>query len=370
MGTSTEADIQTQDLQEIVAVIESTGVPAVFAENIVNPKMMNQLARDHGVVLGGSLFTDSLGEEGSGAETYVKMLLKNAETIHAGLTSATQTGGYTRFNWPFALGMLTFFGLALGFVLLRLRNTKSIVPTKPIHISIQNLSVAYENKAVLRKLSLNLSGGKVYGLIGPNGSGKSTLVKSLLGFVPKQQGEISVNGNPISAYATLTAYVPQREEIDWDFPATVLDTVLMGRYPHKGVFERISKADKTAAINALEKVGISHLADRQIGALSGGQQQRTFLARSLAQEAEVYLLDEPFVGVDAATEAKIVDLLRELAAQGKFVLIIHHDLSKLEAYFDEVILLGEQKLLDVGPTTQVVNRQASLQSFKSVSLAK
>ncbi len=215
-------------------------------------------------------------------------------------------------------------------------------------ITIKNLSVSYERKRVLTNIFLDLEMGKMYGLIGQNGAGKSTLFKAMLGLVEPSAGEIEYIGH--KSLATLRpkmAFVPQKNEVDWTFPATVFDVVLTGRYPHKGILQRINAHDHTLALEALQQVGIEHLKDRQISELSGGQQQRMFIARALAQHADLFFLDEPFVGVDAATEASIINILKNLVAKGKTVLVVHHDLSTVHAYFDKVILLN-QRLIAAG----------------------
>ncbi|GJM33128.1 MAG: manganese ABC transporter ATP-binding protein [Saprospiraceae bacterium] len=216
-------------------------------------------------------------------------------------------------------------------------------------ISINGLSVSYERKRVLTNIYLEIEAGKVYGLIGPNGAGKSTLFKAILGLVDTNSGNVSVMGKPIEKMRKQLVYVPQTSEVDWNFPATVFDIVLMGRYPHKKLFQKLDQHDHELAIEALNKLGIEHLKERQIGELSGGQQQRVFLARTLCQGADIFLLDEPFVGVDITTEEKIIDLLKELSQQGKTILVIHHDLSSVTEYFDRVILLN-QRLIAAGDT--------------------
>lgn len=216
-------------------------------------------------------------------------------------------------------------------------------------ISIKGLSVSYDKKRVLTNIYLDIHAGNVYGVIGPNGAGKSTLFKAILGLLEPDSGEILINGAPIQKQRKQVVYVPQKDDVDWQFPATVMDVVMMGRYPHKGVFQKLDKEDKQLAIKALEDVGILSLQDRQIGELSGGQQQRVFLARALCQEAEIFLLDEPFVGVDVTTEERIIEILRNLAEKGKTLLVVHHDLSSVQTYFDKVIMLN-QRLVAVGDT--------------------
>ncbi|MEL6924399.1 MAG: metal ABC transporter ATP-binding protein [Bacteroidota bacterium] len=219
----------------------------------------------------------------------------------------------------------------------------------PYPISIKGLSVSYDRKRVLTNIFLNLERGKIHGVVGPNGAGKSTLFKSVLGLIDTNSGTITINGKDISQERRKLAYVPQKNDVDWSFPAVVLDIVLMGRYPHKKIFQRLSSNDRNIAINALREVGIEHLKDRQIGELSGGQQQRVFLARALCQQAEIFLLDEPFVGVDVTTEEKIIQILKQLAKNGNTLLVVHHDLSTVHQYFDNVILLN-QRLVAYGDT--------------------
>ncbi|MEM1321981.1 MAG: metal ABC transporter ATP-binding protein [Bacteroidota bacterium] len=216
-------------------------------------------------------------------------------------------------------------------------------------ILVKGLSVSYERKRVLTNVFLEIEAGKIYGVIGPNGAGKSTLFKAILGLIDINAGIVEIKGQSIEDRRKEVVYVPQKNEVDWNFPATVFDIVLMGRYPHKGIFERLGKKDREIAMHALEEVGITALKDRQIGELSGGQQQRVFLARALCQEANTFLLDEPFVGVDVTTEEKIVQILKEQAAKGHTLLVVHHDLSTVHTYFDRVILLN-QRLIAYGDT--------------------
>lgn len=216
-------------------------------------------------------------------------------------------------------------------------------------ISVKGLSVSYDKKRVLTNIYLEIEKGRIYGVIGPNGAGKSTLFKAILGLVEPNAGSVSIMGESVREKRKEMVYVPQKDDVDWQFPATVMDIVLMGRYPHKGLFERINKKDKEKALEALDDLGIRPLANRQIGELSGGQQQRVFLARALVQEPDIFLLDEPFVGVDMTTEEKIIGILKELAAAGKTLLVVHHDLSSVNDYFDRVVLLN-QRLIAYGDT--------------------
>lgn len=231
-------------------------------------------------------------------------------------------------------------------------------------ISIKGLSVAYDRKLVLTNIYLDLQPGNVYGVIGPNGAGKSTLFKAILGLIDLNSGKILINGETIKTQRKSIVYVPQRDEVDWQFPATVMDIVLMGRYPLKKMFSRMNQEDKDVAIAALKDVGIEHLKDRQIGELSGGQQQRVFIARALCQGADVFLLDEPFVGVDITTEEKIIDILKRLASQGKTLLVVHHDLSSVAEYFDKVILLN-QRLIAFGDTETTFTQENIAKAYRS-----
>lgn len=224
-------------------------------------------------------------------------------------------------------------------------------------ISVEGLSVSYDRKRVLSHIFLSLEAGHVYGLIGPNGAGKSTLFKAILGLSEgNTTGEVRIHGRPVEEQRKEMVYLPQKSDIDWSFPATVYDVALMGRYPHKRVFERLTADDHAKAMAALQELGIESLRDRQIGALSGGQQQRVFLARALCQEAAIWLLDEPFVGVDVTTEEKIIQLLQTLAQQGKTLLVVHHDLSTVANYFDRIILIN-QRLVAFGATKEIFTEE-------------
>lgn len=216
-------------------------------------------------------------------------------------------------------------------------------------IEIKGLSVSYERKRALTNVYLKVIPGSIYGVIGPNGAGKSTLFKAILGLVEPNSGSVQIFGEEIDTQRKKIAYVPQKNDVDWSFPATVYDIVIMGRYPYKKVFSRMNEEDHRIAIDALKEVGIQHLKDRQIGELSGGQQQRVFLARALCQQSEIFLLDEPFVGVDITTEEKTIAILKKLANTGKTLLVVHHDLSTVNAYFDKIILLN-QRLIAAGDT--------------------
>ena len=216
-------------------------------------------------------------------------------------------------------------------------------------IAVKGLSVSYDRKRVLSNIHLSIDSGNIYGVVGPNGAGKSTLFKSILALIEPNAGEIKVLGGDIKSVRKKVAYVPQKDEVDWTFPATVMDVVLQGRYPHKKILQSLSKEDRRIAREALKDLEIEDLEDRQIGQLSGGQQQRVFIARALAQEAEIFFLDEPFVGVDMLTEERIITILKRLASEGKTLLVVHHDLATVDEYFNKVILLN-QRLIAYGDT--------------------
>jgi len=222
----------------------------------------------------------------------------------------------------------------------------------PVPLEIHDLTVAYHRKPVLWGVDLNVTGGQLIGIVGPNGAGKSTLIKACMGLLPVQSGWVKLFGRPFSEVATRVGYVPQRESVDWDFPVNVMDVVLMGRYGRLGLLRRPGKADRELARSCLEKVQLLPYANRQIANLSGGQQQRVFLARALAQEAELYFMDEPFAGVDAATESAIIAVLRELRDQGRTILVVHHDLPTARQYFDRLLLLN-MNVIAFGPTAEV-----------------
>ena len=221
-------------------------------------------------------------------------------------------------------------------------------------IQIRQLTVNYEKISALWDIDLSIPKGVLVGIIGPNGGGKSTLLKALLGFVKPFSGSILFFGKPLSQLKEKIAYVPQKGAIDWDFPITVLDVVLMGRYPKLKGLKWYRKADKKAAKDVLECLEMASLASRQINALSGGQQQRLFIARSLLQEADFFFLDEPFSAVDQATESVVIGILKELRDQGKTILVVHHDLKTAAEYFDHIILLNTS-LVFGGPTQQALS---------------
>lgn len=223
-------------------------------------------------------------------------------------------------------------------------------------ITVKNLTVTYNRKPAIKGINLNIGSGKIIGIIGPNGAGKSTLIKGILGFLPIDTGEVKIFGEPVKDVMKRVAYIPQKEQFDWDFPINVYDVVIMGRYPYLSMFGRPGPTDTEIAIKSLEKLEMIKYKDTQIRNLSGGQQQRIFLARALAQQSDIYFMDEPFVGVDAKTEAAIFKLIRELKDEGKTILIVHHDLSRIKDYFDELILIN-QTLVAAGPTETVFTKE-------------
>lgn len=232
---------------------------------------------------------------------------------------------------------------------------------KDTAINVEKLTVAYDAQPVLWNISLAFKKGKMTAIVGPNGAGKSTMIKAMLGLVSPITGSVTYQGDDQKAvsYSGLKnriAYVPQNTSVDWNFPTTVRDVVLMGRYGHLGWFKRPRKKDKEIAKQMLLKVGLPTFAKRQISQLSGGQRQRVFLARALAQEADVYIMDEPLAGVDMKTEHIIMKLLKKLVSEGKTVLVVHHDLQTVEQYFDEIVFIN-QEVIASGTVNDTFNKQ-------------
>lgn len=219
-------------------------------------------------------------------------------------------------------------------------------------LETHDLAVSYRGKPVLHGVDIEIPYGSLTGVMGPNGAGKSTLLKAIMGVVQVDNGWVKLLGRPLKEVLGRIGYVPQRESVDWDFPVTVFDVALMGTYSGLGWFGRPGKRHRARAMEALEQTGMTDLAQRQIGELSGGQQQRTFLARALAQDAEIYLMDEPFAGVDAATERTIISLLGKMRDAGKTVVVVHHDLQTAARYFDRLLLLN-LRVVAHGPTDEV-----------------
>ncbi len=219
-------------------------------------------------------------------------------------------------------------------------------------LRVDDLTVAYRDKPVLWDVDLVVPAGTLMAVVGPNGAGKTTFIKAVQNLVPRASGDVRIFGQPYERARGRVGYVPQRGSVDWDFPTTVRDVVTMGLYGRLGWLKRPGKTERGRAEEAIRQVGLEGLAHRQIAQLSGGQQQRTFLARALVQDADVYLMDEPFQGVDATTERAVIELLRLLRDRGKTVLVVHHDLQTVPEYFDAVFLLNVQKVAS-GPTEAV-----------------
>ena len=216
-------------------------------------------------------------------------------------------------------------------------------------IEIKNLTVAYGENIALEDLNLNIEVGSLMALVGPNGAGKSTLIKTILKFLKQITGTIKINAKTL-------AYVPQRNSVDWDFPTTLFDVVEMGCYGRVGLFKRVSKEEKQKVLKAIEQVGMLEFKDRQISELSGGQQQRAFIARALVQEADIYLMDEPFQGVDSTTEKSIVEILKQLKAEGKTIIVVHHDLQTVPTYFESVALINKAVIVS-GKVSEVFTQE-------------
>lgn len=221
-------------------------------------------------------------------------------------------------------------------------------------VQIDDLTVAYDFKPVLWDIDLAVPEGVLMAIVGPNGAGKSTLIKTILGIVKPIAGSVSVFGEPYKKQRKRTAYVPQKGTVDWDFPTTALDVVLMGTYGNLGWIKRPGKKEKQIALEAMKQVDMLDFKNRQISQLSGGQQQRVFLARALAQKADIYFMDEPFQGVDATTEIAIINILKQLREEGKTVVVVHHDLHTVPEYFDWVTFLNVKKIA-AGPVKEIFN---------------
>lgn len=217
-------------------------------------------------------------------------------------------------------------------------------------LSIHDMTVAYDRRPVLWDVDYEAPAGKLIAIVGPNGAGKSTLIKACLGLVPRATGTVEFFGQPYRSVRREIGYVPQRESVDWEFPVSALDVACMGLYARMGWFRPVGKTQKRAGLEALDRVGMAEFATRQIAQLSGGQQQRVFLARALAQDAMLYFMDEPFAGVDAATERTILEVLRSIQSSGRTVIVVHHDLQTVRDYFDEVVLLN-MRVVAAGPVS-------------------
>ncbi len=229
-------------------------------------------------------------------------------------------------------------------------------------LEVHDLTVSYRKKPALWDVDFSIPAGVLAAIVGPNGAGKSTLIKAIMELIPTASGYARLFGRSLDEVRDKVSYVPQRESVDWDFPASVLDVVLMGRYRHRGLFGRMRERDKRIARECLHQVGMEALSGRQIAQLSGGQQQRVFLARALAQEADLYLMDEPFAGVDAATEEAVLNLLGQLRDQGKTIVVVHHDLQTASKYFDWMIMLNT-RLVAAGPREKVFTTELLQETY-------
>jgi manganese/zinc/iron transport system ATP- binding protein len=229
-------------------------------------------------------------------------------------------------------------------------------PASPPLVEFHDVTVAYGRRPVVWHVDLAVETPCLFGIIGPNGAGKSTLLKAALGLVPVVGGDVRFFGRPLRDVRTRVGYVPQRETVDWDFPVSAMDVVLMGTYGKLGWFRRPGPRERRLAAESLDRVGLADVAGRQIGRLSGGQQQRVFLARALAQQADIYLLDEPMAGVDVRSQEKIFGVLAGLRSEGRLVIVVHHDLRTAAEWFDRIALV-DMRLVAAGPTADVLTAE-------------
>jgi len=359
MGTSTDADVSLKDINHLISIVKTFAVPAIFVEVAINPKILQQLAFDLDIKIGGKLFTDSFGPKGSHADSYLKMMLFNIKTITSSLNAVPVSSNPVSWNEPIGLVLVVLLAFALAYIWVVIK----IYPKYPNQVNwsqyvleINNLSVMVERKMILSNLFLKLEPGRMYGILGANGSGKSTLVKTIVGLYEPLSGNILVHAKPLYQFLRQIAYLPQKEDFDMDFPATVSDVVKLGFFPGQSGMGRLSDIQLAQFEQVLDQLEIRPLKDRQIAQLSGGQFQRTLLARALCQKAEIFILDEPFVGVDHATEEIIMTLLKELVAKGKMVLIVHHDLTKVRNYFDFLVMIN-QRIIACGPVNEVFTEE-------------
>lgn len=233
---------------------------------------------------------------------------------------------------------------------------------KACPLAIRGLTVSYDQKPAVFSVDASFQAGRMTAIVGPNGAGKSTLLNAALGLTKPLSGVATVYGQPLAKMRAKIAFVPQRAAVDWDFPVRVRDVVEMGLFRKVGLLGRLTGDLRDRVQKCLERVGMEEFADRQIGQLSGGQQQRVFLARALAQDAEIYLLDEPFAGVDAATERAIIDVLKGLKSEERTVVAVHHDLSTIREYFDDVVMLNVRKIAE-GPIAEVFSAEALEETY-------
>ena len=359
MGTSTDADVSLKDINHLIGIVKTFAVPAIFVEVAINPKILQQLASDLGIKIGGKLFTDSFGPPGSAADSYLSMMKFNVKTITHALAAVPVANPSASWTEPLGLVLVVLLAFSLAFVWVILRiypQYKNDANWSTYELEINNLSVMVERKMILSNLFLKLQPGRMYGILGANGSGKSTLVKTIVGLYEPLSGSILLHNKPFLQFLRQIAYLPQKEEFDMDFPATVTDVVKLGFFPGQSGLGKLSENQIAQFENVLDQLEIRPLKDRQISQLSGGQFQRTLLARALCQKAEIFILDEPFVGVDHATEEIIMTLLKELVSQGKMVMIVHHDLTKVRNYFDYLVMIN-QRIIACGPVDQVFTEE-------------
>lgn len=361
LGTSTDAEIQTGDMHEVIEIIKKRKIPTIFPESTINPKILNLIAKDTKTKLGKRLFADSLGDEDSEASTYLDMLRSNTDKIVEGLSIISEEENQTASN--------TKFFYIIGFVLLMslvLVITKTKAKTqnheKISKIEVKNLHVSFDTQTVLSHINLEFEPNKIYGIIGPNGSGKSTLIKTILNIVKKDEGSITFDGKTIDDIRSKISYVPQKGEIDWTYPVRVKEVVKTGRFPFVSLFKKLQNTDNQLVKQSIEQLEIEKIQHKQIGQLSGGQQQRVFIARALSQNAEIIILDEPFVGVDVKTEEKIMKILKEERDKGKIIIMIHHDLLKVPHYFDNVVLIN-QRVIANGDVKEVFTDENLQKTF-------
>lgn len=256
------------------------------------------------------------------------------------------------------------YGPFSGVSLPAVRGGQTRGVARPDCLTVQGLNVQYRALEALRDVSFVLQPGRLLGIFGPNGAGKSTLLKAMLGLIPATSGKVLYDGASLIDQRSRVAYVPQRSQIDWSYPATVWDVVMMGRVSKTGWFRRFSTTSRRSAMVALERVGMVEYRDRPIGQLSGGQQQRVFLARSLAQEADIFCFDEPFVGIDQKTQQVIFAIFHELTAAGKFVLVVNHDLGESIRHFDDLLMLNRE-LIAFGDRPSVLTPETIARTYGS-----
>jgi ABC-type Zn uptake system ZnuABC Zn-binding protein ZnuA/ABC-type Mn2+/Zn2+ transport system ATPase subunit len=337
MGTTTDAEVRAGDLRHISGQIAALDVTAVFVEQGINPSLLERLAQEHHIVVAGPLYGDSMSEPDGPAPTYLAMMRHNTRTIVAALSTDKHRHlpppAATGSGWLLGMAVVLLAGMGGMYWVLRPRKPK-LLPTTPWALTVQDLGVCYGQQQVFAGVSMMLAPGKVYGLMGPNGCGKSSLLLALLGQVPAS-GSVAIGPHPLAHYKGQVAWVPQRAQLDAQFPITVQEVVAMAaRQTH------ISASQLTARVQqALAEVGLQDQGHRTLGELSGGQLQRTLVAQALCQDAAIYLLDEPFAALDAQSSRSLSRCLRGLAAAGKLVMVVHHDLAEAPYLFDEVLLL-------------------------------